>query len=72
MTDLIFDTQFHNADQLITKVKNDQLNFNELNDVAAEIQNNIDATQELEKYALNLWKATIRPQDFNVKIQTLM
>ena len=71
MTDLIFDTQFHNADQLITKVKNDQLNFNELNDVAAEIQNNIDATQELEKYALNLWKATIRPHDFNVKISDI-
>src|SRR5210317_735831 len=71
MTDLIFDTQFHNADHLITKVKNDQLNFNELNDVAAEIQNNIDATQELEKYALNLWKATIRPQDFNVKISDI-
>jgi MoxR-like ATPase len=67
MTDLIFDTKFHNADELITKVKTDQLSFDQLNHVAAEIQENIDATKELEKYALNLWKATIKPQDFNIK-----
>src|SRR6056300_1976756 len=71
MTDLIFDTKFHNADELITKVKTDQLSFDQLNHVAAEIQENIDATKELEKYALNLWKATIKPQDFNIKISDI-
>jgi MoxR-like ATPase len=71
MTDLIFDTKFHNADELITKVKTDQLSFDQLNNVAAEIQENIDATKELEKYALNLWKATIKPQDFNIKISDI-
>ena len=71
MTDLIFDTKFHNADELITKVKTDQLSFDQLNNVAAESQENIDATKELEKYALNLWKATIKPQDFNIKISDI-
>jgi MoxR-like ATPase len=71
MTDLIFDTKFHNADKLINQVEPDILNFNELNDVAAEIQSNVDATQELEKYALNLWKATINPSSFNVKISDI-
>ena len=71
MTDLIFDTKFHNADELITKVKTDQLSFDQLNNVAAEIQENIDATKELEKYALNLWKATIKPHDFNIKISDI-
>ena len=71
MTDLIFDTKFHNADQLITKIKADQLSFSDLNKVAVEIQNNIDATKELEKYSLNLWKATINPEKFNVKISDI-
>jgi MoxR-like ATPase len=71
MTDLIFDTKFHNADKLISQVEPDILNFNELNDVATEIQSNVDATQELEKYALNLWKATINPSSFNVKISDI-
>ena len=71
MSDLIFDTKFHNADELITTVKTDQLSFDQLNHVAAEIQENIDATKELEKYALNLWKATIKPQDFNIKISDI-
>jgi MoxR-like ATPase len=68
MTNLIFDTRFHDADKLIEKAKENLLKFNKLNDVSEAIQNNIDATKKLETYALNLWKASSHPEVYNIKI----
>ena len=68
MTNLIFDTRFHDADKLIEKAKENLLKFNKLNDVSEAIQNNIDATKKLETYALNLWKASSHPGVYNIKI----
>jgi len=68
MTDLVFDTKFHDADKLIEKAKSNLLKFNKLNQISNDIQNNIDATKKLETYALNLWKASSHPELFNIKI----
>jgi len=68
MTELVFDTKFHDADKLIGEAKSNLLKFNKLNQVSNDIQNNIDATKKLETYALNLWKASSHPELFNIKI----
>lgn len=71
MTELVFDTKFHDADLLIENAKNNLLKFNKLNQVSNDIQKNIDASKKLEKYALNLWKATSHPELFNIKISSV-
>ncbi|MEK9771319.1 MAG: MoxR family ATPase [Nitrosomonadales bacterium] len=71
MTNLIFDTQYHDADKLIEKIKENIFQFNELNNVSAEIQNTVKATKDLESYALNIWKATSNPKKYGISISDI-
>lgn len=68
MSSLMFDTRFHNADELIETTKADVLQFDKLNEFSTVIQKHVTASPTLEKYALNLWKATRNPTDFGVKV----
>ena len=68
MSDLMFDTRFHNADALIETVKADVLQFDQLNGFSSVIQKSVTASPTLEKYALNLWKATRNPTEYSVKV----
>jgi MoxR-like ATPase len=68
MEALVFDTKFHNVDALVDTVKPDVLQFDELNAFSSVIQNSIEASDTLKKYALNLWKATKTPLDYGVKV----
>ncbi|MDG2252294.1 MAG: MoxR family ATPase [Methylophilaceae bacterium] len=68
MTSLVFDTKFHDADKLIEEAKPELFKFDKLNEVSENIQKNIDATEALKTYSLNLWKATKNPSLYDVKI----
>jgi len=68
MEALVFDTKFHNVDALVDTVKPDVLQFDELNAFSSVIQNSIEASDTLKRYALNLWKATKAPLDYGVKV----
>jgi MoxR-like ATPase len=68
MKNLIFDTKFHNADELIKEVKPDLIKFDQLNQVSEGIQKKIKASKALEDYSLNLWKSTKNPEFYNIKI----
>ena len=68
MSSLMFDTRFHDADALINTVQADVLKFDELNGFSSVIQKSVSASPTLEKYALNLWKATRKPTEFGVKV----
>ena len=68
MSDLMFDTRFHNAVALIDTLKADVLQFDKLNEFSGVIQKSVSASPTLEKYALNLWKATRNPTDYGVKV----
>ena len=71
MKSLIFETRFHDADNLVSEVKPNLLKFDKLKDIAKTIQEEITATDALKKYALNLWKATKSPADYGIKIPDL-
>jgi MoxR-like ATPase len=71
MTNLVFDTKFHDADKLIQDAKSDLLKFDKLNQLSEDIQNNITASAKLKEYALNLWKSTSNPQLYGVKISDI-
>jgi MoxR-like ATPase len=66
--ELIFSPRFHDVDQLLELVNPAMLAYGELNGVAAGIQQGIHASPALEQYAINLWYATRRPQDFGVAL----
>lgn len=71
MKSLIFETRFHDADNLVSEVKPNLLKFDKLKDISKIIQETITATDALKNYALNLWKATKTPADYGIKIPDL-
>jgi len=68
MESLVFDTRFHNVDALVDTVKADVLQFDQLNAFSMVVQDKIDASPTLRRYALDLWRATRSPSDFGVKV----
>lgn len=68
MESLVFDTRFHNVDKLVANVTEDVLQFDQLNDFSALLQDSVTASPTLRKYALDLWRATKNPMDFGVKV----
>ena len=71
MTNLVFDTKFHDADTLIEGSKADLLKYDQLNKLSEDIQNNITASSKLKEYALNLWKSTSNPELYGLKISDI-
>jgi MoxR-like ATPase len=69
MESLIFDTRYHNADKLVQNVQPDVLHFDKLNDIAVVLQDHVQASPTLRKYALELWLATKSPGKYGVKIE---
>jgi MoxR-like ATPase len=68
MESLIFDTRYHNADRLVENVQPDVLHFDKLNSIAVALQDHVQASATLRKYALQLWLATKDPSSYGIKI----
>ncbi|CAM5794347.1 AAA family ATPase [Rhizobacter fulvus] len=68
---LMFDPRYHDTDALIASLAGALLDHRDLNDVAAQIQRSVQASDALQKYALDLWRATAAPADFGVKLADL-
>ena len=65
---LMFDTAYHDVDRLIERVTPAIFNYTELNTIAATIQDSIKASETLQRYALDLWRATRDPGEFGITI----
>jgi len=68
MQGLVFDTKYHVVDTLIDSVKPNILQFDQIQAASRLIQNSIDSSETLKKYALNLWKATRDPVAYGIKV----
>ncbi|HEY3328251.1 MAG TPA: MoxR family ATPase [Novimethylophilus sp.] len=68
MESLVFDTRYHNADTLVERVKPDVLHFDQLNKMAVVLQDHIQASPTLRRYALDLWQALKAPHHFGIKV----
>ena len=68
MQGLVFDTKYHVVDTLIESVKPNILQFDQIQASSRLIQNSIDSSETLKKYALNLWKATRDPVAYGIKV----
>ncbi|MEP6873345.1 MAG: MoxR family ATPase [Burkholderiales bacterium] len=65
---LMFDPRYHDTDRLIDTLAEGLLEHRELNEIAALIQHTVQTSETLQKYALELWRATAAPDDYGVKL----
>ncbi len=68
---LIFEPRFHDADALIGQLPAAVLPYQELGDIAAAVQQHVQASPALQDYALRLWRATAAPADHGVRLDAL-
>jgi MoxR-like ATPase len=68
---LVFDPVFHDVDALLERVAPGVLRWEELNAVGAAIQRNVQASETLERYVMDLWDATVSPQRFGIRIENV-
>jgi MoxR-like ATPase len=66
---LAFDPAYHDVDRLLEGVREDVLPHTELNEIAGVIQREIQASEALERYALELWQATRDPAAYGVRVE---
>jgi MoxR-like ATPase len=65
---LVFDPEFHDVDRLIARVAEAILPWQHLNEIGAAIQLNVQASEALERYVLDLWDASQTPERFGVRL----
>ena len=65
---LMFDTKFHDVDELIKTVPDSVLPFMELNNISSLIQSSIEASESMKNYAVRLWKSLRDPSSLNINI----
>jgi MoxR-like ATPase len=65
---LMFDPRYHDTDHLIDTLADSLLEHRELNEIAAQIQRSVQTSETLQKYVLELWRATVAPAEFGVRL----
>jgi len=67
-TALMLDARFHDTDRLITALTPAMVPYRELNAVAEAIQQTVQAAPALQRYVLELWRATSQPAEYGVRL----
>lgn len=65
---LIFDPAYHDVERLLMRCRPDLLDYRDLERIATAIQHHVGASPTLERYALDLMRATERPHDFGIRL----
>ncbi len=65
---LIFDPRFHDVDALVASIDSNILAYYQLNALAGSIQQQVQTSPTLHRYALDLWKASANPGAYGIKI----
>jgi MoxR-like ATPase len=65
---LVFNTRFHNTENLTASVAPNILAHDKLNALAVEIQEHVSASPVIEDYTIELWEATQHPESYGVRI----
>lgn len=65
---LVFDTAYHDVDALIDAMGDSRCQADQLNRVAAGIQQSVQVSPTLERYVLDIWQATENPRAFGIAI----
>lgn len=65
---LVFDPSFHDIDALLERVTPEVLPWRELNTMAAIIQASVHTSEAIERYALDIWRATESPRRYGIEL----
>jgi len=68
LQELMFNPRYHDTDRLVQDMPTGHIAYYALNDVAADIQQQIHSSGKLREYALALWKASHRPADYGIRL----
>jgi MoxR-like ATPase len=66
--DLLFETRFHDVDELIGSLKNGVVDYRKLNSLSKVIQSTVKVSPTIERYTLDLWKAIREPGKVGLEI----
>ncbi len=66
---LMFDSKFHDVDDLIETVPKSVMPFKELNNISRIIQSSVEASESMKDYAVRLWKSLRDPSSLDIKIE---
>ena len=66
---LMTDPRYHDPAALIEEMEPGTVPYRELNEVAAGIQAEVEASETLQRYALDLWAATRNPAELDLRIE---
>jgi MoxR-like ATPase len=65
---LMLDARFHDTDRLVGALTPAMVPYRELNAIAESIQHAVQAAPALQRYVLDLWRATAVPADYGVRL----
>lgn len=68
LDELMFNPRYHDVETLVSGVDNDVIPYYKLNELAIEIQQNVQTSPTLRSYALDLWKASTNPQHYGINL----
>lgn len=66
---LMVDTRFHDTERLLDQVPADIIDYRDLNGVSRVIQDNIQTSEAIRRYALNLCHASSDPGAFGITLE---
>jgi MoxR-like ATPase len=65
---LVFDTMFHDVDALLAQLTPGVVPWEQLNSVGAAIQQGVQSSATIERYALDIWQATETPLRYGITL----
>lgn len=65
---LVFDPRFHDTDALVSTLQTALVAHRELGAIGAAIQQGVQASDALQAYVMNLWRATAEPAAYGVQL----
>ena len=65
---LMVETRFHNVDTLLERLPEGMVAFDQLNEIAERVQDLVQTSAVLERYALDLCRATSAPSAYGVRM----
>ncbi|WP_341326383.1 MoxR family ATPase [Methylotuvimicrobium sp. KM2] len=68
LDDLMFNTRFHDVDVLVDEIDSSLIPYYQLNEWAVRIQQTIEPSPALRRYALELWKAAAEPGRYGIRL----
>lgn len=66
LDDLMFNPRFHDVDALVGEIDSSLIPYYQLNEWAVQIQQTIEPSPALRRYALELWKAAAEPGRYGI------